>query len=266
MALQRRAVNQRGPEIAPPIVHEVLRSSERPLYSETRGFRGPRFDHQFSNVPAHVGRVVFPGSTPMLQRSPSFDADCDEYRRCQVIEALRAAGQLVSRVITELKPVAAGGLLTGRIIGLLNVHFHDPNNVASRADAVLSNFQTLQGQLSAPIPFICAPPAEHCMSSEGQVGAFNEMCSLGSAISLCPVYYRRPCLERARQLIHELMHSVIGSCQDFAYVHQSGYMTLSPEEAARNPDTYAQFAKMVSLSVPICRDCAYEAQVHPGQY
>src|SRR5262245_55445219 len=39
----------------PPIVHEVLRSSGRPLDAATRAFFEPRFGHDFSNVRVHTG-------------------------------------------------------------------------------------------------------------------------------------------------------------------------------------------------------------------
>jgi hypothetical protein len=53
LGLQRRAVNNSGPEIAPPIVHEVLRSPGRPLDDATRGFMESRFNHDFSGVRVH---------------------------------------------------------------------------------------------------------------------------------------------------------------------------------------------------------------------
>jgi outer membrane protein OmpA-like peptidoglycan-associated protein len=52
--LQRRAVNQNGPEIAPPIVHEVLRSPGRPLDPATRAYMEPRFGHDFGQVRVHT--------------------------------------------------------------------------------------------------------------------------------------------------------------------------------------------------------------------
>ena len=48
--LQRRAVtSQNGPQNAPPIVHEVLRESGRPLPPATRAFMEPRLGHTLSN-------------------------------------------------------------------------------------------------------------------------------------------------------------------------------------------------------------------------
>jgi hypothetical protein len=40
---------------APPIVHEVLRSSGKPLDPETRAFFEPRYGHDFSRVRVHAG-------------------------------------------------------------------------------------------------------------------------------------------------------------------------------------------------------------------
>ena len=54
LALQRRAVNQGGPDIAPPVVHEVLRSAGRPLDATTRAFMEPRFGYDFSQVRVHT--------------------------------------------------------------------------------------------------------------------------------------------------------------------------------------------------------------------
>jgi hypothetical protein len=53
LAVQRRAP---GPAtgLAPPIVHEVLRSSGQPLDAATRAFMEPRFGHDFSRVRIHA--------------------------------------------------------------------------------------------------------------------------------------------------------------------------------------------------------------------
>jgi len=42
------------PSIAPPIVHDVLRSPGRPLDGDTRDFMEPRFAHDFSRVRVHT--------------------------------------------------------------------------------------------------------------------------------------------------------------------------------------------------------------------
>jgi len=56
--LQRRAVSD-GHTMAPPIVHDVLRSPGRPLDDATRGFMESRFNHDFSGVRIHTdGRAA----------------------------------------------------------------------------------------------------------------------------------------------------------------------------------------------------------------
>ena len=51
--LQRAAVGA-GPQVAPPIVHEVLRGSGQPLDVQTRALMEPRFGHDFSRVRVHT--------------------------------------------------------------------------------------------------------------------------------------------------------------------------------------------------------------------
>jgi hypothetical protein len=208
-------------------------------------------------------------STLLVQRSPTFTSNCTEFDRCRVIEPLSAARQLLDRVLIELSPVVNGTVTTGRIIDLLNVHFHDPGATATRAATVLSNFQAIKAELDSAIGFNCHPAPTECESEKnrkGRTGAFTTLCSPGSEISLCDAYYSTPCPEQARLLIHEITHNILNSCTDYAYIHESNYMTLSPEQASRNPDTYAQFAKMVFLGTPSCRDCSAEVQLRPGQY
>ena len=50
----KRTETAAGPEVAPPIVHDVLSSPGRPLDSPTRAFMEPRFGHDFSDVRVHT--------------------------------------------------------------------------------------------------------------------------------------------------------------------------------------------------------------------
>jgi hypothetical protein len=83
--LQRRAVNQNGPEVAPPIVNEVLRTPGRPLDSATRAYMEPRFGHDFSRIPAHTG-----GPT-QIQAKLAINKPGDKYEQ----EADRIADQVM---------------------------------------------------------------------------------------------------------------------------------------------------------------------------
>lgn len=52
--LQRHAANTAQPGMAPPIVHEVLRSPGRPLDAAARSYMEPRFGHNFGDVRIHT--------------------------------------------------------------------------------------------------------------------------------------------------------------------------------------------------------------------
>ena len=51
--LQRQTCGDANVSSAPPIAHEVLRSSGQPLDAETRAFMEPRFGHDFGHVRVH---------------------------------------------------------------------------------------------------------------------------------------------------------------------------------------------------------------------
>ena len=53
-SVQRLASGKGGPALAPPIVHDVLRSPGQPLDVPTRAFMEPRFGHDFSKVRIHT--------------------------------------------------------------------------------------------------------------------------------------------------------------------------------------------------------------------
>lgn len=64
--LQRSAVNQAEPAEAPPVVHDVLRSSGQPLDAQTRAFMEPRFLQDFSQVRVHSLSTKAAQPTPMI--------------------------------------------------------------------------------------------------------------------------------------------------------------------------------------------------------
>lgn len=255
-------VQQAGSTQSRPLVIEPIHSSSEAEADSVaeRVLQGGQ-ERPIDNQPLSISR------TPMaVARTPIFGPDCSsEYDRCRVIEPLKAANQLLDRVLAELPPLASANVTQGRIVDLLNVHFHDPSNVAGRAAIALINFQAIKTELNSSIRFICQPPASDCTSPEGQSGAFTGD-QPGDDISLCPTYFREACPEQARQLIHEMCHHIPATRIDHAYVHQPNYMSLTAAQAAENPDTYAQFSKMVFLGRPSCKECSAELQLRPGQY
>lgn len=54
-SLQRKSNGAAGPSMAPPIVHEVLRSPGQPLDTATRRLFEPLFGHDFGHVRVHTG-------------------------------------------------------------------------------------------------------------------------------------------------------------------------------------------------------------------
>ena len=52
--VQRRVAGETGTAVAPPIVHEVLRSPGQPLDRADRAFMEPHFGHDFSHVRVHT--------------------------------------------------------------------------------------------------------------------------------------------------------------------------------------------------------------------
>lgn len=228
-----------------------------------------------SNRPGPISR-----SPVALSREPLFDMDCHLPDRCQLKASLGAAHQMLDNAITELRPLASGKVKKGRVVDLLNVHFHDPSNVKGRAKFVMKNYEQIKTELDSPY-FKCHPPEEKCPTTKkGSVIAFTETWS-GSSISLCPTFYLWSCAQEGRALIHEAFHHIAKMpSDDFAYVaakddyesltpeekksltvaqyiqlKKGEYISLTAEQAAENPDTYSQFALKVFPGTPGCNIC-----------
>ncbi len=82
LGVQRLASGTGGPPVAPPIVHEVLRSPGQPLDAGARAFMEPRFGHDFSRI-----RVVS-SSTPQAQLTVNEPGDEYEQEADRVAESV----------------------------------------------------------------------------------------------------------------------------------------------------------------------------------
>jgi hypothetical protein len=111
MGLQRRAVNQNGPEIAPPIVHEVLRSPEQMLDPPSRACVEPRFYQDFSRVSMHYA----PSQVVQSRLAISQISDTSEREASQHSSS-------VARLPTLLK--AGLEALSGLDLSGVRVHYH----------------------------------------------------------------------------------------------------------------------------------------------
>jgi hypothetical protein len=58
LQLKREGSGHFGSVVAPPIVHDALRSSGQPLDSATRAYFEPRFGHDFGNVRVHLDALA----------------------------------------------------------------------------------------------------------------------------------------------------------------------------------------------------------------
>jgi hypothetical protein len=262
--------------LAPPTQQRAARpgrvlGSSRPAASRPPGAH--RASHDFGSVRIHGPTVILrqPADTPAATATPSagprFSDECSSFQRCSVIEPLAHARRLVDTAIAELGPVASGSVASGRIVDLVNVHFHDPGNAAGAASFALDKFRLIGSELSAPIRYVCRrdQPADCEVTGTGFVGGFTN-CAPGADVELCsPYYVSLDCEEQARVLVHEVAHHVPELCPDRAYVGEPGYMTLSAEHARTNPDTYAQFATMAFAGAASCVDCGFEVQREGGR-
>ncbi len=159
-------------------------------------------------------------------RQPNFDSTCSNFHRCKLEDALVNSQQMVGSVLTELPQITRGRVTTGRIIDLLNVHFHTAS--AQNAAKILDNFRRIRSELNAPIRYICHSDVPS--DCEGFVGGFTN-CAPGKDIHLCaPYFVSFNCEQQARALVHEAAHHIPGFlCRGETYLGQPAYMTLPPD-------------------------------------
>ncbi|HLL81527.1 MAG TPA: DUF4157 domain-containing protein [Longimicrobium sp.] len=73
-ALQRSATAA-GPGVAPPLVHEVVRSPGQPLDDETRRYMEPRFGHSFADVRIHADARAADSAAAVRANAYAFGRD-----------------------------------------------------------------------------------------------------------------------------------------------------------------------------------------------
>lgn len=76
--LQRAAVSEAPVREVPPIVHEVLRSTGKPLDMQTRAFMEPRFGRDFSGVPVNgMGSSTMQSQLAVGKPDDNFEVEAD---------------------------------------------------------------------------------------------------------------------------------------------------------------------------------------------
>ena len=215
-----------------------------------------RLDELATAPPAPAPAPAPPGPAP-ASGGPRFDPKCSEWHRCEVVDPLKAARAMVDSVLAELAPVASGSITTGRVVKLLNKHFHTAS--ATDAKDILATFRKIRAEIDAPVKYICrSDDPEACKSEKGPVPA-STTCSPQADIILCALYFVGfGCEDQAGILIHELAHHLPAMCVDQAYVHEEKYQKLGAEKAKKNPDSYAAFTKEAHRATVNCVDCGLE--------
>jgi len=214
----------------------------------------------------HVVQQTAKPAGQKIQRAVTFDASCNTYPylQCAIYEAVRDARRQVGLVLTALAPVVSGQVNSGRIVNLLNVHFHVPT--AAQIAEINRRFQLLNTVLAAPATFKCLArndPACRSLIPGGVIGGRSTVCG-GGHIEICEIFNNFSCITRTHIIIHELAHHDICAPTDiYAGLHPTQYMTLTNVQAMENADTYAQFAQMVDLGTPICRNCYLPSGARP---
>jgi outer membrane protein OmpA-like peptidoglycan-associated protein len=76
LSLQHMSLNSPvAGDVAPPIVHDVLRSSAPSLDAQTRAFMEPRFGHDFSGVRIHTGNLAARSAEDVEAQAFTFGSD-----------------------------------------------------------------------------------------------------------------------------------------------------------------------------------------------
>ncbi len=79
--LQRHASGQAATEEVPSIVHQVLRSPGQPLDAATRAFMEPRFNHDFSRVPARTSKTLATSAMRIVPSDDRSEREADDVAR-----------------------------------------------------------------------------------------------------------------------------------------------------------------------------------------
>jgi len=115
---------------------------------------------------------------------------------------------------------------------LLTKHFH--TTFDKDITKIVGRYRKLDSAIRQSIDFECET------SCDPGVRAY--VYSIWSDLHLCPDWFNSGPEPRARSVIHELAHDVVG-CDDNAYEWQtSKYSNMSVNDAFNNADSYAHFA------------------------
>lgn len=178
--LQRSAVNQRGPDTAPPIVHDVLRSSGRPLDAATRNFMEPRFGHDFSQVQVHTDSKAAQSAQSVNARAYTVGNHI-VFGKGQYAPRASAGQHLMAHELTHViqQQGLASTLQTSLAVGSAGGYFErEANHIAQ---SIMNDSSTLPDISSAPQKVQRACGSAAIGSVGGCIGSNADISDFGSS-------------------------------------------------------------------------------------
>jgi hypothetical protein len=234
-SLQRQAEHQAAPQAAPPIVHDVLNTSGRPLDAATRAFMEPRFGLDFGAVRVHA-----------------------DARAAQSAAAVGAAAYTVGRDVVfgegQFAPASAGGrhLLAHELahvvqqeeapstLKLMRTITYDPD-CAPRQDEVSGNIERAQ--------------ASAARWARGAVDALNRPDDVGGLLRR---HFNVSANDRASVTrIKNVFELVAGQLDSDAFTY---HCRPASDQQCQQPDgeTYAGFAYAGQFGIFFCDGFPYQ--------
>jgi hypothetical protein len=117
-----------GPTAAPPIVHEVLRSSGQPLNLATRAFMEPRFGHDFSQVRVHTDSKAAESALDLNANAYTAERNI-VFGAGQFLPGTQAGRQLLAHELTHVVQQRRSPVPAARGLGVAG-DFHERQAVA----------------------------------------------------------------------------------------------------------------------------------------
>jgi len=138
--LQRKPMSQAGAGVAPPIVHDVLRSPGQPLDAATRAFMEPRFGHDFSRVRVHTDVKAAASARSVNALAYTVGRDV-VFGGNQYAPGTNAGKRILAHELTHVVQQASAGVTDGPVPQALGIgSSRDP--LEREADAIASRVAT----------------------------------------------------------------------------------------------------------------------------
>ncbi len=111
--LQRSAAAEAETDVAPPIVHDVLRSPGQPMDAASRAFFEPKFGHDFSKVRIHADSRASESAQAVQANAYTVGNDIVFANRSAASGDTRLMAHELTHVVQQAGAAAAGGLRVG---------------------------------------------------------------------------------------------------------------------------------------------------------